>query len=350
MDIAQLAGPSGIFSRAQARAFGVEDVVLRGWIRSGAVMRMMRGWYAVSLPDDVWQAHRLRCLAVARSHPGSLAISHYSAAVWHGLPIDDADAQVVQAMRRSGHGRRTPNLVLHEPAPADPLGGTGEPNDSAAVPPDPARAAAARWPARPIELAPAPAAGKMPELPYPVPVASPALAIMQTGLTGGPLGALMAADAALHRGVVREKELQFELARFRRVPGIAQVRAALALCDPKCESPAETKLRWVLVGLGWAFRTQVAITTEGCSYRVDVELDAAPVVIEVDGAVKYAGGVDQGRRVVLLEKQREDRIRRTGREVVRFMMHELTPQIVDARVRAAIALSRSRGQAARHAG
>ncbi len=331
MDSARLAGSDGIFSRASARAVGVTDAVLRSWVADGKAVRLTRGWYAAPMPDDPWAGHRLRALAVAREYPDRIALSHYSAVIWYGLPTDGADPRVVHGMRRRGKGWTSPGLVLHDPAP---------PARRAAV--DRATCATRLWPAHQIRLAPAAPLGGLPGFDHPALVVVPAMAVVQTGLVCGPLAALMAADAALRRRMVTVESLEAEVGRYRGVPGIAEVRSALCHTDPTSESPAETKLRWILVLLGWEYRTQVTVEVDGRRYRVDAELTAAPVVLEVDGAIKYAGTVEEGRRAVFLEKQREDRIRRTGREVVRFTVAELTPEIVDARIRAAVALSRSR--------
>jgi hypothetical protein len=60
------------------------------------------------------------------------------------------------------------------------------------------------------------------------------------------------------------------------------------------------------------------------------------VVVEFDGAVKYAG--DGGTAALLAEKAREDRLRALGHEVARITWDGLLrPELVLARIRAALA-------------
>jgi very-short-patch-repair endonuclease len=115
----------------------------------------------------------------------------------------------------------------------------------------------------------------------------------------------------------------------------------LRLCDARSESVGETRLRLMLVAAGLPVRSQVRISDGGTVFaRVDLLVEDR-VVVEFDGAVKYAGDVSG--RTLFEEKRREDRLRELGFEVVRVTWADLErPQIVLDRVHAAIARARCR--------
>jgi hypothetical protein len=104
---------------------------------------------------DQSASRRLQGLAVA---------SHHSALVLHGLPIFAADPRQVHVTRvDDNHSRSRGGLTVHEAV----LG---------------ARAIGA--------------------------VVEPSVAVVQTGMVNGPMASLIAADAALHRGVVTSSALE----------------------------------------------------------------------------------------------------------------------------------------------
>ena len=154
---------------------------------------------------------------------------------------------------------------------------------------------------------------------------------MQTGLVSGGLSALVSADSALHDGTVSTQQLVAAVERFRRHPGIAElardvrfryfagVRAALAHANGRHESPGETRTAYVTRLLGFAVEPQVEVTAEGYIYRADFRIVGTRVLIEFDGAVKYAGD----RRALFDEKRREDALRRQGWVIVRIVWEEL---------------------------
>jgi hypothetical protein len=125
------------------------------------------------------------------------------------------------------------------------------------------------------------------------------------------VAALCAADAALGRGLVSHQSLAEALRTCNSHPRTAATRALLVHADGRHESPGETRCAVLLRHLGLTATPQVQIARDGFWYRVDFLLDAAPVVIEFDGRVKYGSGVD-----VFTEKVREDRLRSWGYEVV----------------------------------
>ncbi len=113
----------------------------------------------------------------------------------HGLPTFAADLRQVHLTRtRDDHSRRRPGLTVHRR-----LVGAGHERG----------------------------------------VMAPAVAIVQAGLLGSGVSALVAADAAVHRGLVTVEAVT-EALTLVRGPGSAGVRRALRHVDGRAESPGET--------------------------------------------------------------------------------------------------------------
>ncbi|GGK61275.1 hypothetical protein [Ornithinimicrobium pekingense] len=169
----------------------------------------------------------------------------------------------------------------------------------------------------------------------------PALAVLGTGMMAGVRSGVMAADAALRREMVTTEELHHWLGRLRRVPGVARARYVVGSASARAESPGESLLRLVLVGLGLVFVEQHLIhRPDGRWARVDFYLPELDVVLEFDGMVKYGGS--EGRAELAAEKHREDDIRSLGHGVARVVWADLfSPPLVAAKIRAA---ARSRGR------
>jgi very-short-patch-repair endonuclease len=135
-----------------------------------------------------------------------------------------------------------------------------------------------------------------------------ATCIVESGCLGLAESALVSADAALASGATTQGDLDRALADAAGMRGIRELRRVLSWTDPLRESPGESRLAYSLHRLGYAFTAQVWIGQD----RVDALLDDAPVVLEFDGALKYASQSD-----LVHEKWREDRIRAQGYEFVR---------------------------------
>jgi very-short-patch-repair endonuclease len=146
----------------------------------------------------------------------------------------------------------------------------------------------------------------------------PAWAVVQTGLVHGPESALVAADAALSRGLVGTEQLARAVDGLAGHPGMAPVRAALQHADARHESLGETRTAYVLRCLGFDLEPQVELVAEGRRYRADFRVRGSRVLVEFDGAVKYTD-----RAALFEEKQREDALRRAGWVVVRVVWSDL---------------------------
>src|SRR5690349_18653536 len=121
-----LADGYGILGSAHASAAGLTSRDVRTLVRREALAHLDRGWYALTaaLPDpsDRWewrrQLHTLRARAAIQAYASTVAASHHTALVLHGLPTYAADLRQVH-VTRLGHGqfRRRPGLTVHERLP-----------------------------------------------------------------------------------------------------------------------------------------------------------------------------------------------------------------------------------------
>ena len=146
-------------------------------------------------------------------------------------------------------------------------------------------------------------------------VVVPALAVVQSADLSLRAG-LVGADAGLRTGAL-------ELRDLRRLAASGPARQVAALASPLSESPGESWTRLVLAGIGVEAEQQVEIHDHAGRFvaRVDFLVAAERLVIEFDGAVKYAGA--DGRDALVHEKRREDALRALGYRVVRLTWADL---------------------------
>jgi very-short-patch-repair endonuclease len=281
----------GVFSAADARRAGIAPNRLSALVEAGQAHPLIRGWYSAARPADPADRHRLMTVAAYRRFDGRAMASHHSAMVLQGLPTHLADLSTVHLTRTiEGSSRRRPGVVLHPRLPGLP------PADR-------------------------------------VPVAT---AIVQAGLVGHPLTALVAADAALRARQVTLELLDAAVAGFKHHKAIAPVRAILAEADGQIASVGESILGHRLRRMGWIVEPQFEVRTDRGRRFADFRIAGTRVLVEFDGALKY-----DGRSSLFDEKQREDALRRAGWVVVRFVWSELDDvELIRRRVEDAIAASR----------
>lgn len=302
-----LLGADGVFSSADAAVHGLDGHALGRLVRSGECLRLTRGWYAVTPAEPLTarSRHALTATALGRAHAGRAVVSHHGALVLHGLPTYAVDLDTVHlTLLPRPSGARVPNasarrrgLVIHRPIPG-------------------------------LAPSPPPVTGGS-SVTTTVPLA---WAVVQTGLVHGPEAALVPADAALARGLVTAERLARAVEGLAGHPGLSAVRAALPHADGRHESPGETRTAYVLRSLGFDLEPQVELTAEGRRYRADFRVRGTRVLVEFDGAVKYADP-----RALFEEKQREDALRRAGWVVVRVVWSDLAdPGRLESRLRRAL--------------
>jgi hypothetical protein len=298
----------GIVSRADLGAAGLRprDIArLRG---VGSLTALARGWYAVGPISREDERHVLTVRAMLRSHEGRAVAGHHSALLMLGLPTLDADLQVVRLNRRTpGPTNTTPRVRLGRAVPERLQGSE---------------------------------------------TVAPGLAVVQHGISVGPLSALVAADGALHLGMARRADLDAALDAVRQHPHTAGIEEMLRYADGRHESPGETRLGHALRLLGIRATPQVRLTAGRLTAVVDFLVEDAPVVIEFDGRVKYGRAADEvdpfGRRrpaaeVLWEEKRREDWVRELGYEMVRVVHSDLDePRSLDVRIRRAVSRAHAR--------
>jgi hypothetical protein len=292
----------GTFSAAEAQPVGVRPSDLKTAVLAGDLLRVRRGAYVDGLrwrgagPEE---RYRLAVTAIARTRPED-ALSHHAALAVRGLPLWAYDAERVDLVSDVAQGVRRDRLLLHRAAgvPIETVGGLG--------------------------------------------VVRAARAVVRTALTMGRDCAVVAGDAALHAGLVTTAELLAEVALVTPHEGRQRALEAVLQMDGKAESVGESRTRLVLADLNLMWESQVVITDASGRFVARVDFLVEGVVLEFDGRVKYERQQDdeeqtvQPGRVVWLEKQREDRIRRLGYPVERVVWDELDrPGLIGGRLREA---------------
>ena len=310
----ELIARRGVFSARDALRAGVDGRALALLCHRHVCTRLTHGWYAVGVPTDERDRHRLCAIALSRAYEGAAVVSHSSALVLLGLPLHGVDLGVVHLTRVrpidaeaprpwSGQSRRRPGLLLHREQQG-------------------------------VAWVGAPSVGGHTQ---PAPLAPVGHAAVGAGLVGEPTAALVAADAALARGLLTPESLPVAIADFEGHRGVGPVRAALRCADGRHESPGESLTAYVLRGLGHDVEPQFEVVAEGRTYRADFRITGTRVLVEFDGRVKYASGDGA---VLFDEKRREDALRRCGWVVVRLTWSELaTPALVHGRVLEALRLA-----------
>jgi hypothetical protein len=124
--------------------------------------------------------------------------------------------------------------------------------------------------------------------------------------------AIVAADEALHEGLVDASDLDLALGRATGWPGVRRARGVLALASELAESPLESLARLAVHDSGLPMpHLQVELDAFGSVYRVDMIWPDHRVILELDGRFKYTD--DELWR----EKLRHEQLVRLGYTVLR---------------------------------
>lgn len=293
-------GHGTVLSR-ELTALGISPEAVRTLVSRKILVRAGRGSfvdgtrYGSAGPE---QRHVLRATAIARTWPKDVLVSHTSAALLHGLPLIRSVPERVHGCRRAtGQHRKTDIHTIH----------TGYTD---------ARSALLNG----------------------VAVLEPRFVVMGVAELHGRDAGVVAADAALHRGLVSTDDLTGTLEGREHHPAHALMERVTQLVDARTESPGESLTRLVLVALGYVPLPQVVIRDDTGTFlgRVDFLIEGTRVIVEFDGLSKYASTED-----LVAEKRRELRLRRAGYTVVRLVWADLQhPGRIRAMVEAAQALER----------
>lgn len=283
----------GVFSRRDALACGYNDVQIHARVRAGAWIRLQRGAFAsaedfarTSIPPDDAAArrHLLRTRAALIVRSGGVVASHQSAAVAHELPSWGLDLTRVHLTRTDNRASRCLKGVSIHRGWTTPVAVTTV-----------------------TGIAAAPVARTV--------VETATLATFEVGV--------VVADAALHSAAIGASELTDALEMLGPAPGARMAAQVVDFADPRSESVGESRLRVLLdrMGLPVAVPQYVVHDRSGDFVgRVDFGFPAYSTVIEFDGKLKYR---EDAASVVVREKEREDRLREAGYEVVRITWSDL---------------------------
>jgi hypothetical protein len=276
----------GVFLGSHAVAAGA---LTKQQLRTRSYRRLVQGVYAdPGLPFD----HRLRCRGVALLLPAGFAIGGHSAAAWHGAPFAGALDPVTVVGPADGEWKGPRGVRVHR--------------------------SQTRFDAMRDDDG--------------VPVTS-ALRTAWDNAALEPLGTSVAAlDAMVRTGAVHLDELGAMALSGAGRWGIAKVRRALALVDPRAESPPESRVRVALVLAGLNPVPQFDVVDGGeWLGRVDLAFPGAKIAIEYEGVYHFEDGQ------IVRDDARYARLREVGWTVIRLSAADLRDlDAVVARVRAAL--------------
>lgn len=303
-----LAALDGPFTRTDAEALGVSAKVLSRLVQHGAVVRLRHGVYAPRALGNASfdDGYRRDINAAALRLGPDFAVSHLSAAALLGLPMPLGPPGPVHLTRLTECHRSRParrGVVIHH---AD------------------------------SSLTPVTSVGALTVTTVERTVAD---CLRTLPLTA----AVPIIDAALFRGLTSEQQVRDYLEVQRRWVGMPRARLALSMADGRRETWLESYSFVRLDQLGVDLPTpQVWVYDDwdDCLGRVDGLWRDGATVAEMDGKGKYLlNGPGQGdvADALIAEKEREDRLRDLGLEVVRWGLNDLrrNPERLVARIMAA---------------
>lgn len=300
--------PDTLFRRSQALEHGYDDKHLRDARRAGVIARVRHGAYCAA---PVWSAadkverYRLTGRATVLQAGGTLALSHTSAAVEHGLSLWQPDLSMIHVVRLDErHGRHEAGVVHHV------------------------------LPRVRTELHEQDG----------VPLVTPAHAAVGTAQLHGVEQGLVAADSFLWHHPDAADELHRAWASVYQRSGSRRLQVVMRLARPGAQTPIETRARYLM----WRHQ----LPSPELQWRVH-DSDGVLVGItdfawpehrllgEADGRIKLGRvlGDDptpsQVREAIVREKLREDRLREvTGFLVIRITWNDLArPAATAARLR-----------------
>ncbi|WP_189348781.1 hypothetical protein [Zhihengliuella salsuginis] len=292
---------------ASDRAYNMQ---LRQRFQRGELLRLRPGFYCsagswkAAWPED---RYRLFARAVGEETPGRMVIAESAALLWGYPVVRPPAAVVVQAESASRSGTTPARSIVPPGAPARMRGFAVR---RRAVPVLPA-----------VQL---PDSG--------VSVPSRLGTVVQCAQYLDFPDAVVVMDAARRPGStlhLEDTDLRRAIDAIASARNRRRARRVFEFSTPESESPGESLGRVLIYQLGFAPPVlQYKIREDGRVFaRSDYYWEAVRTVGEFDGRVKYGraaakAGMSEG-DIVAAEKKREDRIRRTGRPVVRWVWEDL---------------------------
>jgi len=295
----------GVFSRRQALSSGCTADQVAQYLRDGRWVRIRRGQYAEKADlsalepwERAHEEHRQKIHAAMNSlRSGSVAVSHQSALLLHGLPVWGFELSEVQVTRLDAQSGGPVAGVRHH---LGKLSGSDLTTVDGRLTTTVARAAAEAACTTSFEVA------------------------------------VVSIDAALRTYNLGDDDVERVVRMTEFWPGGATARAALRFGSRLPESVGESRLRVLLHdhGLPEPVLQAEFHDSDGFVGRVDFHFPEYSVVLEFDGVMKYGGGSSA---VLIQEKRREDRLRALGLTVVRSEWSDFDrPVHLAARIRQAL--------------
>jgi Transcriptional regulator, AbiEi antitoxin len=288
------APPFSFFTRADARAWGLDERAIDRAARSGEWHRIRRGYYTSTRAwmdlDDV-RRHRLRARAVLHSLGDGVALSHVSAVLEHGIatwrvPLDRVHVTRLDA----GASRIEKDLVHHRGARATD------------------------------ELV----------MVDGLPCLSAARCALEAGTLVSAERALVMLDSALFTGKATEQQLAHQFELMRHWPHTQHLHLPIRMADSGGQSPGESRARWLFRWAGIPSPVTQFEVRDRHGVVIGISDWAWPnlrMLGEFDGREKYGRLLAPGQTpgdAVFAEKRREDRLRgATGFGMVRLTWSDL---------------------------
>jgi len=302
---AHIANQYGLFTAAQALEAGLDHDEIRRYLGRGDWFRVRRGIYceASMMPADPRAAHILQARAAMLRLKPPVAVSHLSAAAVDGIELLDPNFSMIHVTRPDIGSSRTAAGIHHHNA---------------------------SLPARDVKRA----SGLV------LTTASRTLIDLAREATFEQ--GVVAAEHALNQGLVTRAALLEVHTACLDWPGSRNAGRVVQFASEKSESPGESLARVAFEAVGLPAPEQQVkfFDRRGQIGIVDFFWEEQATVGEFDGRLKYTGQPNAD--VLYAEKQREDRLRALGFEVVRFGYHvvrggraELRRAVLDAFARSA---------------
>jgi very-short-patch-repair endonuclease len=160
--------------------------------------------------------------------------------------------------------------------------------------------------------------------------------VRDSGSGREPVESVVAVDMAVRAGIVRLQELTEYVARHPGEKGIKRLRRAIALADPRSESPMETRLRVELIKAGLPrpdVQTELRDISGRLLGRADLYYPDSRLVIEYDG--------ENHKDRLVSDLRRQNALVNAGYQILRFTAADLrAPDSIAAQVRHALARGR----------
>lgn len=289
-----LAELNGFFSRSEALQAGFDDNAIRRSINGKLWTRVRHGAYTFT---DLWAGmseearHLATAHAAVRKLGRSVALSHVSAALHHGMTVWGADLSKVHVTRLDGGAGRTEAGVVHH---------EGFSLDTDVMDED----------------------GHL--------VMQPARAALETGTQVSTEATVALLDNGLHTERFSAQEMDRTFALMHRWPKTLHLQFAVRFADGRAESVGESRSRYLCYAHGLpAPELQFHVYDDagrllGIS---DMAWIDQHLLAEFDGKIKYGRLLKTGEEpgdAVFREKQREDALREaTGFSMVRLTWRDL---------------------------